>query len=97
MIVKAGKEFLRAFNRLDNSEAYLVAKTLKKLKESDLPIGKQLRGPLSKCCSIRTGNGGRLRIVYSYHGRTAELIALGERAQGEVYQRASRIIKPLKR
>jgi len=97
VIVVTSSEFIREFKSLDNAEALLVAKTLVKLEDSPVPIGKMTRGKLAGCYTIRCGQGGRLRLIYRHQVQTAKLITIGARQAGTVYLQAALIIGKEKR
>lgn len=92
------RAFTRAVAKLDRSEQILVLKTVERLKQSEVEIGKLLSGELQGCRSIRTGVSGRLRIVFSLQSVQAlRLLIVGPRERGVVYIQALQILKALER
>ena len=90
-------EFVAALKRFDKGETILIAKTLQKLNNSEIALGKALRAPLASLYSIRTGTTARLRLIYSFDNGVAKLLHLGVRSEGLVYQEVARMLNGSKR
>lgn len=91
MIAQPTRAFTRAVARLDRVEQILVLKSVEGIKTRGGQVGKRLSGPLHDCFSLRTGQGGRLRIVFNPESdRILRLIAVGPREQGMATSSLSR-------
>lgn len=98
MIAKPARAFTRAVAKLDRVEQILVFKSVERIKIGGGDIGKRLAGPLHDCFSLRTGHGGRLRIVFKLKSfQILRLLTVGPREQGMVYIQALQVLKELER
>lgn len=98
MIAEPTQAFRRAVLKLDRTEQILVLKSVERIKRSEGNLGKRLDGPLHDCFSIRTGMGGRLRIVFSpLSAEALRLLAVGPREHGLVYIQALQVLNQLER
>jgi len=86
-------EYRRMLLSLDPSEGQIVARSMRRIEQAKVAIGKPLRGDLSMCRSIRTGHNSRLRIVYRPLDDSAELLAVGKREGRVVYIIALEVLR----
>lgn len=92
------EEAIQDFNNLDGSQKLLVAKALQRIEENGEEIGKPLRNTnntsLSGYKKVKLKRFG-IRIVYSIKNskvKITQIVAIGNRADSEVYEEAQKRI-----
>lgn len=82
----------KEYRALDGSVRAMVNKGLARLRVRPAEIGKPLSGSLSDCRELKFRADG-LRIIYRVragHVQIVDLLAIGERNRGAVFQTAAR-------
>ena len=80
------------YRSLDGAQRVVVDKGLARIRERGMQTGQPLSGNLAGCNKIKHRKLG-LRIVFRAVGdriEVVEIVAIGRRADGEVYRQASR-------
>lgn len=86
------EDALKEYRKLDGSVKKLVDVGLRKLEVRADEIGKPLEGPLRGCKELKYRKDG-VRVVFRIAGGVIEIvdiIAIGSRADGEVFKTAEK-------
>lgn len=89
------EDAMKDYRRLDGSAKKLVNVGLRKLEERADEIGKPLAGPLRGCKELKYRKDG-IRVVFRIAGEVIEvvdIIAIGSRADSEVFKTAEKRLK----
>lgn len=80
----------REYDHLDGSQKVFVDKAIARIERLGMTCGEQLKGELHGCNKLKNRNMG-LRIVFQQVNRQIKIIniiAIGKRADSEVYRHA---------
>lgn len=89
------EDAMKEYRKLDGSTRKLVNVGLKKLEARADEIGKPLAGPLQGCKELKYRKDG-IRVVFRIAGDVIEIvdvIAIGNRADGEVFRSAEKRLR----